>query len=275
MALLLAPILGGLLSGLDRKITARIQGRVGPPIFQPFYDVIKLLLKEPLAVNRAQILYAYLHLAFIMTVVVMLVLKQDMLMILFVHAFSTIALIVGAMSVRSPYSRIGAHRKILQMVAYEPILVLLVVGVYLLDQNSFLISDIQTGGKPLLLSMPLVFLAFLMAVAIKLHKSPFDISTSHHAHQELIKGITLEYAGPYLAVIEIADFYETAVLFGILAMFWATPLGVGVGIAALSFMALIVVDNAFARHSPMWMLRFMWTVPMTMALTNIVWLYLK
>ncbi len=44
--LLLAPIIGGLVSGIDRKLTARMQGRVGPPIFQPFYDVGKLLEKE-------------------------------------------------------------------------------------------------------------------------------------------------------------------------------------------------------------------------------------
>ena len=45
--IILAPVIGGLMSGIDRKITARMQGRQGPPILQPFYDVIKLLkIKE-------------------------------------------------------------------------------------------------------------------------------------------------------------------------------------------------------------------------------------
>ena len=74
LAVLVAPLLGGLISGLDRKITARVQGRIGPPILQPFYDVLKLLGKEALAVNRVQILYAYLHLAFMIAVVILLVL---------------------------------------------------------------------------------------------------------------------------------------------------------------------------------------------------------
>lgn len=275
LAVLLAPVLGALLMGLDRKVTARIQGRMGPPIFQPFYDVIKLLLKEPVAVNRVQIGYAYLHLAFMVMVIVLLVLGQDLLLILFAHAFSAIALILGGMSVRSPYSRIGSSRKILQLLAYEPILVLMVVGIYLIQHKSFMVSDIDIGGQPLLVSLPLVFLSFLMVMAIKLDKSPFDVATSHHAHQELIKGVTLEYAGPYLAVIEIAHFYEMAFLFSIVMMFCLPYWWLGLGVSAICFLALIVLDNSFARHHSMWMLRYMWTLPMILAVSNIIWLYYR
>ena len=52
--LLLAPLFGGLLAGADRRITARMQGRVGPPLLQPFYDVLKLREKEDIIVNRVQ-----------------------------------------------------------------------------------------------------------------------------------------------------------------------------------------------------------------------------
>ena len=64
--LLLAPFVGGLLNGLDRKISAKMQGRIGPSIFQPFYDVIKLLSKQFIIVNRAQI---FLVISFLLTVV--------------------------------------------------------------------------------------------------------------------------------------------------------------------------------------------------------------
>jgi formate hydrogenlyase subunit 4 len=270
LAVVLGPIIGALISGLDRKITARVQGRWGPPIIQPFFDVLKLLRKESIGVNRIQIIYVWLHLVFMIMVVVLLALGQDMLMALFAYTFSAVALILGGMSVRSPYSRIGSHRKIMQMFAYEPILVLMVVGIYL-TTGSF-----QAGSvvhQPLLVKLPLVFLTFLMAAAIKLEKSPFDVATSHHAHQEIVKGITLEYAGPYLALIEITHFYEIFIVFAIVASFWATSPAIGLGLAAAGFLALIVVDNVFARLTPMWMLRYMWTVPMTLALSNIIWLY--
>jgi formate hydrogenlyase subunit 4 len=278
-AVLGAPLLGALLMGVDRRLTARMQGRVGPPLLQPIYDVLKLLGKESLALNQFQIFYAYLHLGFMMLVVVLLALGQDMLMILFAHAFSTIALILGGMSVRSPYSRIGGARKILQLLAYEPILVLMVIGIYMFNASaghrSFLVSEVAASGQPLLPALPLVFLTFAVAAAIKLEKSPFDVATSHHAHQEIVKGVTIEYAGPYLAMIEIAQMYEVALVFVMLAFFWATNLWIGAALAAVVFLGQIVLDNTFARLTPMWMVRFMWTVPMVLAVTNIVWLYFR
>lgn len=273
LLLIVAPIVGALMSGVDRKLTARVQGRVGPPILQPIYDVLKLFHKEPLLLNRVQIFYAYLHLAFMMLVLVLLAMGQDLLMILFVHAFSAIALILGAMSVRSPYSRIGAQRKIMQILAYEPILVLLVVGFYL-STGTFMAKGILSLHRPLLLTLPLVFVAFFAAVVLKLNKSPFDVATSHHAHQELVKGVTLEYSGPYLAIIEITDFYESFILFGIIAFFWATNLWIGLAIAVACFLGQIVVDNASARLSTSWMVRFMWSIPLFIAMGNIIWLYI-
>jgi len=275
IALLAAPLIGGLLMGIDRKLTARIQGRIGPPVLQPFFDVLKLLSKSPIALNRVQIVYAYLHLAFMLVVVTMLSLGQDMLMILFAHAFSTIALVLGGLCVRSPYSRIGSQRKIMQILAYEPILVLLVVGIYLIEPRSFMAASVLEAARPLVTQLPLVFLAFLMVVAIKLDKSPFDVASSHHGHQELIKGVTLEYSGPYLAVIELTHMIEIAVLFGVIAMFWATNLAAGLGLAAGAFVLMIILDNAFARLHTRWMVRTMWSIPMMLAVANVIWLYYK
>ena len=141
LALVFAPLFGGVLMSLDRRITARMQGRMGPPFLQPFYDLIKLFGKQPLALHRPQIMYAVLHLVFMMLVVVLLVQGQDLLMVLFVQAFSVICLVLGGMSVRSPYSWIGSQRKILQMLAYEPVLVLLILAVNF-RHNSYIDSKV-------------------------------------------------------------------------------------------------------------------------------------
>ena len=270
----LAPVWGALLSGIDRKLTARAQGRVGPPILQPIYDTIKLFRKTPIVVNRIQIVYAYLHLGFMILAFLLLALGQDSLMFLFVFAFSTLSLVLGGMCVRSPYSRIGSQREILLMVAYEPILILLMIGIYLAN-GSFLLGSPFVAARPLLTTLPLLFIAFLVVMAIKLQKSPFDIATSHHAHQELVKGLTLEYAGPYLALIEVAHFYEIAILFYFVMLFWASNLAIGFGLGCASFFLMILVDNAFARLTTMWVFRFMWTGALLLALTNILWLYFR
>ena len=273
LAIIAAPILGGLLTGIDRRITARMQSRFGPPILQPFYDFFKLIGKQSIAVNQTQMVYVLGHLLFAVAALVMLVLQLDLLMLIFVLAFSAVSLIMGAMSVRSPYSKIGAQREIMQMMAYEPVLLLMVVGVYK-TTGSFMISGIFEHGTPLLFSLPLVFLSFLYVLTIKLRKSPFDFATSHHGHQELIKGLTIEFSGVQLAIIELTHWFDLVLLLGLITLFFAQPIWVGIIIALISFFFEIVLDNISARVTWQWMVKVTWVVGIGAALVNIVWMYL-
>lgn len=273
-AIIAAPLIGGFLSGLDRRISARMQNRFGPPILQPFYDFFKLFGKERITVNQTQMVYVLGNLVFAVTSLVMLVLKHDLLMLIFVLAFSNLSLVIGAMSIRSPFSKIGAQREIIQMLAYEPVLLLMAVGIYL-TTKSFMIESIFNYPEPLLYSLPLVFLAFLYVLTIKLRKSPFDFSTSHHGHQELVKGLTTEFSGPQLAIIELTHWYDLVILLGLITLFFAKPLWVGVLIALGSYFLELVIDNISARMTWRWMLKATWLVGIGAALTNIIWLYMK
>lgn len=272
-ALVAALLLGGLLTGLDRKITARMQGRMGPPVTQPFYDALKLFGKERFAVNRMQDVYCAGYLLFVAAALVMLLLGRDLLMLVFVLAFGDVSLIMGAMSVRSPYSRIGAQREILQMMAAEPVILLTAVGVYL-STGSFMISGILKSA-PLVLSMPLQLIALLVVLTIKLRKSPFDFSTSHHGHQELVKGLTMEFSGTQLAMIEIGHWLELILLLGIVAMFCAKPLAVGILLALVAYFLEILLDNISARTTWRWMLKIAGVFGLGLSIVNITWLYLR
>lgn len=272
--LVIAPLAGGLLSGIDRKVTARMQGRKGPPVVQPFYDVIKLFGKERMAVNKMQDVYAIFYAVFSAVSVVMLFTGQDLLMLVFVLAIGDVSLIMGAMCVRSPYSRVGAQREIIQMMASEPVIIFTAVGVYLVN-HSFLAAYVFTGSKPLILSLPLQFLALLIVLTIKLRKSPFDFSTSHHGHQELIKGLTIEFSGFQLALINIGEWFELVLLLGFVGMFCAQPLWVGIILAAAAFFIEILVDNISARTTWAWMLKFVGTAGIGLSAANIIWLYLR
>jgi len=273
IAIVAAPLLGGLLTGIDRKITARMQNRFGPPILQPFYDFFKLIGKQGIAVNQTQMVYVLGHLFFAIGAFVMFILQQDLLMLMFILAFSGVSLIIGAMSVRSPYSKIGAQREIMQMMAYEPVLLLMVVGVYK-TTGSFMISGIIGHSQPLLFSLPLVFLSFLYVLTIKLRKSPFDFATSHHGHQELIKGLTTEFSGTQLAFLELTDWFDLVLFLGLISLFFAQPWWVGIIIALVSYFAEIVIDNISARVTWQWMVKVTWVVGIGAALVNIVWMYL-
>jgi formate hydrogenlyase subunit 4 len=269
-----APFIGGLLNGIDRKITARMQNRQGPPVLQPFYDVLKLFGKEKIIVNSAQMAYVIGFFLFAFASLGMLVLKQDFLMLIFILTFANISLIMGAMSVRSPYSKIGAQREIIQMMAYEPVLLFMMVGVYL-STGSFMIDSIFQLKEPLLYNLPLVFLAFLYVLTIKLRKSPFDFSTSHHGHQELVKGLTTEFSGPQLAIIEVTHWYELVLLLGLVSLFFAKPIWVGIIISLACYFLEIVIDNISARVTWKWMLKATGIVGIGVAITNIIWLYIR
>ncbi len=269
---ILAPIIGCIAAGIDRKLTARLQGRVGPPLLQPYYDVRKLLSKDNMIVNKSQNFYVVVYLVFIALSLVMLLLEQDILMIIFVYTISSLALIVGGMSTGSPYAKVGSSREMMAILAYEPILILYALAIYLLT-GTFKISALVNASTPLLVYAPLIFIAMIFVLNIKLKKSPFDYSTSHHAHQELVKGMLTEYSGPGFAVIEIAHFYEYVFLTGLLFVFWAVNPLIGFLLSTAAFLLVIVVDNITARVYWQWMLKLSWTFLLLISLVNIAFLY--
>ena len=248
--LILAPFLGGLLSGIDRKISARMQGRIGPSILQPFYDVQKLFSKQFIVVNFAQIFLVVSFLATVIFTGCMFFGGSDILLCFFLLSTGATFLIFAACITNSPYSNIGASRELFQMLCYEPAVLLACIGFYLAT-GSFNVSDIIQADLPAIVKTPGFFIAFVFILTIKLRKSPFDLSASHHPHQELVKGITTDMGAQTLALYEIAEWYEHVFLMGFVGLFfvcsnpWSYLLAV-VAIVATYFLE-ILIDNTSAR----------------------------
>lgn len=273
LIVIITPVIGCLLSGLDRKITAHFQGRVGPPLLQPLYDVIKLLNKENVVVNRYQNIYIIAYLVFVLSSIIMLFFEMDILMIIFVYTIANISLIIGSMSTGSPYSRIGSQREIMSMLSYEPVLLFYIISIYLLT-GSFNLTKLNTINKPLLVYLPLIFLSMLFIMNIKFKKSPFDFSTSHHAHQELVKGMFTEFSGSALAVIELTHWYEIIFLLWLIFLFWKSNIIIGLLLASLTYIFVLILDNITARLSWEWMLRTTWTFIIALSIANILFIYI-
>lgn len=269
---ILAPLAGGLLSGVDRRITARLQSRMGPPIMQPIYDVFKLFGKEPKATNAWLIFSAYMYVVASALALLIFFLGGNLLLLFFVLTVGAVFQVVGAICVPSPYSHVGAQRELLLMLAYEPILILVFVG-FAMCTGSFMLADVFKHQGPLLLKMPLLFLALGYALTIKLRKSPFDISASHHGHQELVRGVQTEYSGPYLALIEIGHWFDLVLILGLCALFWHTSVIGMTLLVVASLFTEILIDNITARLTWQWMLRKSLLVGMGLALVNLLWLY--
>lgn len=273
--LLLAPILGGLLSGCDRIISARMQRRKGPPLLQPFYDFLKLWGKQPIAVNKAEGFYIFGFLLFVLLTGTIFFAQGDILLVVFTLTMASVCLIIAAYAVDSPYSQIGAERELVQTMAYEPMLLMVALGFYLAS-GSFSVGDILTGAHMNILRMPGIFFGLCFILLIKFRKSPFDISMSHEAHQELIGGLKTEISGRTLAIVEIAHWYENVFLFGLVLLFFASDTWwtwlLGLAICEIVFFAEILIDNCCARIKWERMLASTWLVGLMAGFLNIAFL---
>lgn len=271
--IIVGPCLGCLLAGLDRVISARMQGRVGPPVLQPLYDVKKLLRKEAASVNSAEGTYIASSLICVIIAGGIFFSGGNFLLCVFVLTLGTLFFIVAAYSTRSPYAEIGASREIVQVMSYEPMVLLVAVGLYMAT-GSFDVSAITNLAVPMIVPCILFFAGFAYVLTIKLRKSPFDFSYSHHAHQELVKGISTEMSGRTLALVEITHWCETVLFLGWIAMFFylGTPVSavVAIVVALVVWLLEIIVDNNAARMKWQFMLKSAWLVALFCGVANIL-----
>lgn len=270
--IVLAPIAGCLLAGLDRKLSARLQGRVGPPILQPYYDVRKLMGKERVSVNSVEGVYVTLALLFAIVAGCIFFSGGNLLLCIFVITLSSLFFIMAAYSTRSPYAEVGAARETLQVMSYEPMLVLMAIAVFLAT-SSFSVSDAVSAGGPIITATWPVFLGLLFVLTIKLRKSPFDLSMSHHAHQEIVRGVTTEMSGPTLAKVEVMHWYENVLFLGWVGMFfvWGNPLSIvlGIVVAVVVYFLEVFIDNNFARVKWQAMFKSAWMVALVAGGANV------
>ena len=268
----LAPVVGCLLAGLDRKVSARMQGRVGPPLLQPYYDLRKLMGKERASVNGSEGVYVTCALVFTLLAGGVFFAGGNLLLSVFLVTLSALFFIVAAYSTRSPYAEIGAQRETLQVMAYEPMVLLMAVG-FFMAVGTFDVAGVFSIDAPAICTGWGVFLGFLFILTIKLRKSPFDLSMSHHAHQEIVRGITTEMSGPTLAKVEVMHWAENVLFLGWVGVFfvWGNPasIALAVVVAVAAYFLEVFIDNNFARVKWQAMLKSAWAVALVLGGINI------
>jgi NADH-quinone oxidoreductase subunit H len=207
--------IGAIFYWMFRKVRARLQARRGPPWYQTFADVTKLLSKEsiiPEVADKAIFCLAPL-LAFTGYVVALLQLafgniyppfSGDLIVILIFLTLSGFALVLGGLSSGSPYGAVGSSREIALLVASEiPFVVsALVTGIQARSMNIFDIVNVQSQLGPMAFHYPFATVSFLMAMLLKLGRKPFDIPD---AEVEIVAGPYTEYSGSLLGVYEISN----------------------------------------------------------------------
>jgi ech hydrogenase subunit B len=186
--------------------------------------------------------------------------------VIFLHLLSTALLILAGYSTRSIFSHLGANRTAVSVLAYEPVLILIAVSVYM-QTGSFDASSIFSYSEPLLVKMPLAFVALLLILPIKLKKSPFDVA---EAHQEITGGVELEYSGIFYEAIYTAKWLDEIFCYTLVYLFGASNPLIGLALVFIVFILVNALDNSSARVSYKQMLRFSLVVALPIAFVNLL-----
>lgn len=266
LLIILAPAIGGLLYGLERIVKARMQRRIGPPLFQPFYDFMKLAGKRKMMVHSAHVFLGIMHFVSLWFALAVLILGGDLILVIFLHLLSTALLIMAGYSTRSIFSHLGANRTAISILAYEPVLVVIAVSFYLVT-GSFEASAVFSYTKPLVLEMPLAFIALLMILPVKLKKSPFDVS---EAHQEITGGTEIEFSGIFYEALYTAKWLDYVFCYTLVFLFAGDDMLTGSALVLFTFIFLNALDNSTARVNYRQMLAFSLFFSLSLALLNLV-----
>lgn len=266
LLIILAPIIGGLVYGFERIVKARMQRRIGPPLLQPFYDFLKLADKRKMIVHSAHAFLGIMHFVSLWFALGVLLLGGDLILVIFLHLLSTALLILAAYSTRSIFSHLGANRTAISILAYEPVLIIIAVSIFILT-GSFDAAAAFKSEQPLLYKMPLAFIALLLVLPIKLKKSPFDVA---EAHQELTGGVELEFSGIFYEAVYTAKWLDYVFCYALVYLFAGNNMLLGAGLIVFTFFYLNALDNSTARVSYKQMLRFSLTVSFSLAFINLL-----
>ena len=215
---LFTAVAGLLASWIDRKVTARVQWRVGPPWWQNFADFIKLLGKEtivPQGTSKTTFLLAPIFGLAAVTIVSTLLWLTiinpastfigDLIVVLYLLTIPAIAVIIGGFASRNPLASLGASREMKLILSYElPFILVCLVPVIqaggTIRLGEILNYQINNGMVLGSLSGGLAFIVAILCMQAKLTLAPFDIP---EAEQEIMAGPYIEYSGPTLAVFKL------------------------------------------------------------------------
>jgi ech hydrogenase subunit B len=266
LLIVLAPLIGGLVYGFERIVKARMQRRIGPPLLQPFYDFLKLADKRKMMVHSAHAFLGIMHFASLWFALAVLLLGGDLILVIFLHLLSTALLILAGYSTRSIFSHLGANRTAISILAYEPVLIIIAVSIFILT-GSFDTAVVYNWEEPLLFKMPLAFIALLLVLPIKLKKSPFDVA---EAHQEVTGGVELEFSGIFFEAVYTAKWLDYVFCYTLVFLFAGNNILLGIGLIIFTFFYLNALDNSSARVNYKQMLRFSLMVSFSLAFINLL-----
>jgi len=261
----LGALFGLIYLGIDRKLVAHMQGRIGPPIVQPFRDVEKLLMKESIIPEGSitQLFKFAPFMCLIGAAVLLLYIplfgqpallerSGDAILVIYLLIIPALGLVLAGFASSSPYATVGAQREMVVMMSYEFPLAMAIVAIawrigFVTEASPFMLSTIATYpiwglvGPVGVIGTLLLLFVLMVVTPGELSKIPFDMA---EAETELAGGLLVEYSGRNLAMFYVANAIKAfAIVSLIVALFFPYNLSPAIGIAAAA--PAFVVDALF------------------------------
>lgn len=280
---LLAFMVAVLFLGLSRKITARIQRRYGPPLYQPVIDVVKLFTQEE-NISHGPVFDLGVMLALGGSVAIVLFIpvggmlglssSGDLLVVIYLMLLPPLGMALAAGASANPNASIGVSRKLILALAYEVPFLLAILAVMIYGKTTSLMEATQSQQSSVLawglFRLPLSALATFLILPAMIGMRPFDMVT---APQEIASGPLVEFGGKYLA---IASLQSALHLYIVIALFVNLFLGGGANAGTflakvlVVFVAVLLINAVYPRFRMDQGLRFCWKWPGLLALVGLI-----
>ena len=248
-------LLGWLFLWITRKVMARLQGRKGPPFYQPFFDFVKLMGKEtivPGGTNR--IIFYALPLVALISVTLALSLipipgnplrsfNGDLILLIYLLEMPALCDILAGFVTHSLYAQVGATREAILSLGYNLPFLTGLIALAIHAKSTSLREIVAAAPGP---AIVFVALAFLLSVPARLKSNPFSIS---NAESEIVAGIHTEYNSKPLAIFELVHGLELTALAGLFAVLFlpfAHSLIAALAIYILCALVLILLTTGLA-----------------------------
>jgi NADH-quinone oxidoreductase subunit H len=272
---------------IDRKVTARIQWRVGPPWYQPFIDLVKLSIKEitvPRSASKELFFLSPLIGLSAVTLVSMLVwlanidpvskgFSGDIIVIMYLLTLPAVAVILGASASGNPLASLGASREIKMVMAYElPFIICLIVPV-IKSHGLLRLSEIisyQAANGPFVASLSgiIAFIVMIFCMQAKLGLVPFDAS---EAETEIIAGTHIEYSGMLLAIFKLTKtMLMVALPLFLITLFWQGFTFLSLWKYVILLVIIILIRNTNPRVRIDQAVRFFWGKMTLLAILSVL-----
>ncbi len=252
VVLALAP----LLAGYVRNLKARLVGRQGPPLLQPYRDLLRLLRKEVVLAHSASWVFrATPYLVFAATWVGAALVPTFATGLLFSYAADMIAIVallgsarfmlaLAGLDVGTSFGGIGSSREMMIASLAEPAMLMVVFTLSLLagsTQLSSIAAFMQGSDVGLRVSLALALVALVMVAIAENGRIPVDNPATHLELTMVHEAMILEYSGRHLALIEAASFVKLLLYVSVIGCVFA-PWGIAAaGDGALAYLAGVAI----------------------------------